>query len=119
MKLEPVTFSVNCGPPAVTDVGLTLLIAGTGFGCALIVKVCAFEVPPPGSGFTTMTFALPCDCTSAVVIDAVSWLGETYDVGRPEPFHCTVDEATNPEPFTVRVNPALPAFALVGLIDVV
>jgi hypothetical protein len=36
-------------------------------------------------------------------------------VGRADPFHCTVDPLTNPDPFTVRVNAAPPAVAEFGL----
>jgi hypothetical protein len=34
------------------------------------------------------------------------------------PFHCTTDVLTNPLPFTVMVNPAVPALTELGVIDV-
>jgi hypothetical protein len=51
-KLVPFTVRVNCGPPAVAQVGLSELMVGTGL---LIVNVTAFDVPPAGVGLTTVT----------------------------------------------------------------
>jgi hypothetical protein len=58
MKLAPLTVSVNPAPPAVAEVGLMLVMFGTGFA-AVIVNVTEFEVPPPGDGLKTVTAALP------------------------------------------------------------
>jgi hypothetical protein len=55
-KFEPFTVSVKAGPPAVALLGEIELIAGTGL---LMVNVIAFEVPPPGRAFTTVTEAVP------------------------------------------------------------
>jgi len=41
-------------------------------GGGLIVNVCAFEVPPPGAGFTTVTDAVPTAATFAAGTTAVS-----------------------------------------------
>jgi hypothetical protein len=49
-KLVPLTVKVNAAPLAVRVVGLILVVVGTGLPAALIVKVCVFEVPPPGAG---------------------------------------------------------------------
>jgi len=57
----------------------------TGAG-GLIVKVCAFEVPPPGVGFTTVTDAVPTAATFAAGTMAVSLIEETNVVTRAEPF---------------------------------
>ena len=38
----------------------------------LIVSVCAPETPPPGNGLDTVTFAVPADEMSDVLIMAVS-----------------------------------------------
>ena len=58
MKLLPLTVSMKSGPPAVTDDGLMLVMAGTGFE-AVIVKAIEFDVPPPGDGLKTAIVALP------------------------------------------------------------
>ena len=56
-KLVPLTVSVKAAPPAVADAGLRLVVVGAGL---LIVKVRALEVPPPGAGLNTVTWARPC-----------------------------------------------------------
>jgi hypothetical protein len=55
-KFDPFTVSVKAGPPCVALLGESELIAGTGL---LMVKVIAFDVPPPGAAFTTVTEAVP------------------------------------------------------------
>ena len=55
-KFDPCTVSVKAGPPAVALLGEIELIAGTGL---LMVNVIAFDVPPPGAAFTTVTEAVP------------------------------------------------------------
>jgi hypothetical protein len=81
----------------------------------MIVKVWALEVPPPGVAFTTVTAAVPPDAMSAAVIAAVTWVGETYVVVRPDPFQFTVEPETKPVPLTVSVNAVPPAVAEAGL----
>ena len=88
-------------------------------GGGLIVNVCAFDVPPPGAGFTTVTFAVPAAATLAAGTMAVSCVAETKVVTNGEPFQLTVEVETKLVPFTVKVNWALPAVVEVGLIDVV
>jgi hypothetical protein len=90
----------------------------TGAG-GLIVNVCAFEVPPPGAGFTTVTDAVPTAATFAAGTIAVSLTEETNVVTRAEPFQLTVEVETNLVPFTVKVNWADPAVVEAGLIEVV
>jgi len=90
----------------------------TGAG-GLIVNVCAFEVPPPGAGFTTVTDAVPTAATFAAGTTAVSCVEETNVVVRAEPFQSTVEVETNLVPFTVRVNWADPAVVEAGLIELV
>ncbi len=68
-KPVPFTVSVNPAPPAVAEVGLRPVVAGTGL---LIVEVWALEVPPPGVGLNTVTRAVPADAMSAAVIAAVN-----------------------------------------------
>jgi hypothetical protein len=115
-KPVPFTVSVNPAPPAVAEAGLRPVVVGTGL---LIVKVWALEVPPPGAGFTTVTWAVPAVAMSAAVITAVNWVEETYVVARLDPFQFTVEPEAKAVPFTVSVNPAPPAVAEVGLRPVV
>ena len=55
-------------------------------GGGLIVNVCAFDVPPPGAGFTTVTFAVPVAATFAAGTMAVSCVAELKVVTNGEPF---------------------------------
>ena len=55
-KPAPFTVSVNAAPPAVALAGESDDAEGAGL---LMVNVCAFEMPPPGGGFVTVTFAVP------------------------------------------------------------
>src|SRR5207253_2827922 len=55
-KFVPVTVSVKPEARAWTRFGLSPVVAGTGF---VIVNVCAFDVPPPGAGLTTVTCSVP------------------------------------------------------------
>ena len=50
---------MKAAPPAGVLVGASDVSAGTGFVAALMVNDTAFEVPPPGAGFTTVTGTLP------------------------------------------------------------
>ena len=111
----PLTVRVKAAPPGEADAGLRPMVAGTGLVPALIVKVCAFELPPPGAGLNTVTEAVPADAMSAAVIAAVSWVEDTYVVVRLAPFHCTMEPLTKLLPLTVSVKAAPPAVADVGL----
>ena len=73
-KFVPVTVNVNCGPPAVAQVGLIAVVVGTGL---LMVNITALDVPPPGAGFTTVTAAVPAVATRAAGTMAVSCVAET------------------------------------------
>ena len=75
----------------------------------------AFEVPPPGDGFVTVTAAVVGAAMSVLVMLAVNLVAETYLVVRFEPFHLTWDDVTNPLPSTVKVNARPFAFAEAGL----
>jgi len=81
---------------------------GTGLIPALIVNVRAFEVPPPGGGFTTVTCAVPGDARSAAVSGAVSSPASPGNVSRLLPFHCTSAPEAKFAPMTVT-PPVLPA----------
>jgi len=88
-------------------------------GVAAIVNVCAFDVPPPGPGFTTVIEAVPGVAIRAAVTVAVSCVEETKVVVSAVAFHFTVEVETKFLPITVRVNCAPPAVAHVGLIELV
>lgn len=75
----------------------------------------AFEVPPPGDGFVTVTAAVVGAAMSVLVMLAVNLVAETYLVVRFEPFHLTRDVVTNPLPSTVKVNAGPFALAEAGL----
>lgn len=76
-KFVPVTVKVKSDPPAIVEVGEIETIVGTGFAAAVIVNVCALDMPPPGVGFATVTEAVPVAVTSAARIVAVTWVEET------------------------------------------
>src|SRR5882672_3539491 len=115
MKFVPRTVSVNAAPPAAADVGVRLVVVGTGFGADEMVKTWAFEVPPPGAGLNTVIDAVPAVAMSAAAIAAVSCEDEPKVVVRLPPFHRTTDPLMKFVPPTVSVNAAPPAAADVGV----
>ena len=114
MKFVPVAVSVNAAPPAAALLGESELSVGTGL---LIVNVCALEAPPPGVGLKTVTGAVPGVAMSLARICTWSWVPLTNVVDRSLPFQRTTDEAMKFVPVAVRVNPAPPAAALGGEIE--
>jgi hypothetical protein len=74
----------------------------------------AFEVPPPGSGLTTVIKAVLGRAMSEERIKAISREPFTKAVVRGLPFQFTFDPGTNPVPLTtsVNVNPGTPAGAI-------
>ena len=110
---------MKAAPPAdVLVAGASDVSAGTGFAGALMVNDTAFEVPPPGVGFTTVTGTLPWVTMSLAGIAAVTCPAFTNVVVRPVPFQRTWDVPTKLLPFTVSVKAAPPAGVLVGASDV-
>src|SRR5580698_6816985 len=83
-----------------------------------MVKVSAFDLPPPGVGLLTVTWAVPALATSDFNIFACNFPELLKVVTREDPFHNTCDVVTNPEPYTSIVNAALPALMLDGFSDV-
>ena len=114
IKFVPFTVRVKPAPPADALLGATPLRVGTGF-TLVIVNVKPFEVPPPGVGLNTVTWALPACPISTLVMLACSWLLLTKLVVRLLPFHFTTEPAIKLVPFTVKVKPASPADALLGV----
>src|SRR5882762_4160616 len=81
---------------------------------ALIVKVSALEVPPPGLGLNTVTLAKPTAVRSDAGTVAVRCEASTKLVASATPFQFTVDAATKSLPVTARMNSGLPDAALDG-----
>jgi len=110
-KPVPFTVSVKATPPAVALGGTIEISVGTGL---LMVKVCAFETPPPGAGFVTVTLTVPAVAMSAAVMAAVTCVPLTNVVVRFAPLNCTVAPLAKPVPFTVSVKPTPPVVTLAG-----
>src|SRR5260221_8162863 len=108
-KPAPLTASVNDGPPAGTEAGLMLAIAGAG---GLTVKVAAFEVDP--LGLISVTVAAPPKATRDAGTVALTCAGPANLVVRGEPFHCRTQLTAKLSPVTVRGNDAAPAIADAG-----
>ncbi len=85
----------------------------------MMVNVCAFDVPPPGLGFTTVTDTVPAVATREAGTVTVSCV-EEEDVGvRLVPPKLTTEPETKLVPVTVNVKSMLPAVTQFGLIEVV
>jgi hypothetical protein len=84
-KFVPVTVIVDAAPPAREEVGLIDAIVGAGL---LVVNGTPLEVPPPGTGFRTVTIAVPPAAISAAVIVACKLVFAANVVIRALPFHC-------------------------------
>ena len=110
-KFVPVTVRVKAAPPAVALEGESKLAVGIGL---LMVKVRAFDVPPPGEGFTAVTEAVPAVAMSLAKIAAVNCVPVTKVVTLGLAFHCTVEPEAKFVPVTVSVNAAPPAVAELG-----
>ena len=112
-KPAPLTVSVNAAEPATAVEGDSELIVGAGL---LIVNDAAFDVPP-GGGLVTVTFTVPDVTISAAVIAADNCVALVRVVVLATPLNLTTDSPTKPLPFTVSVNAAPPAVALLGESD--
>ena len=110
-NLLPVAVRVKATEPSVLLFGEIEVSTAAEL---LMEKLSVLEVPPPGAGLDTLTFAVPADAMSAAVIVAVSCVTPTKLVVRDWPFHSTLDPFTKFVPFTVNVKAAPPAVALVG-----
>jgi len=107
----PLTVSVKAADPATTEEGERLAIVGAGL---LISKVNGVDVPPPGAGLTTVSFAVPPRLRSVAGRLAWSEVALTNVVVKATPFHSTFDVFTKLVPVTASVKAALPASALPG-----
>ena len=77
-------------------------------------SVAAFDSPPPGVGFNTVTEAVPTAVKSPTGTTAVNCVALTNVVTSDKPFHCTIAPLTNPLPVTVSVNDVPPTVAKFG-----
>ena len=83
-KPLPLIVTGRSGEPAVAFAGLRLVMAGTGL---FTVKLTAAEVPPPGDGFATVSFATPPFAKSDAGIVACRLVDEAKVVVSAVPFH--------------------------------
>ena len=83
-------------------------------GPGLIVKLELAEMPPPGVGLYTDTWAVPAVAISVAEMAARNCDALTKVVVRADPFHLIAEVLTNPLPLTVRVKVAAPAVAPEG-----
>jgi hypothetical protein len=108
----PVNVIVAAAPGG-TLRGEIVLIAGTGLFTSYATAV---DVPPPGAGFATVTISSELPRIELAGKDDFNSPVLTKDVERFTPFQVTLEDGTNPVPFTSSgVGPA-PATALVGVI---
>jgi len=103
------TQNRNCGSRFHEPVDHTSMPSFTRLSAYCVTtNVMAFEVPPPGDGFATVTATFAGRAMSTLVIFAVNLV-------RLEPFHMTCEEVTKPLPSTVKINAAPFALAEEGL----
>src|SRR5512140_1581812 len=81
-------------------------------------KPTAFDVPPPGAGFVTVSCSVPTEPRSEPGTVAVSCVPLTYDVASPVAPICAVAPNTNELPLIVIAALGEPTTALGGVIDV-
>jgi hypothetical protein len=89
-------------------------MTGMGFVPPVMVKLTAFDVPPPGAGLVTVTGTVPAEAMAAAGMATVNCVELTTAVAGVVPPKLTTEAATKFVPLTVRVKPAPPATALVG-----
>lgn len=109
MKLVPLTVRVKAASPAVTVLGLRLVIVGE----LRIVNVAELESPPKVV-FTT-TLAVPAEAMSLAGMVTEIWVLFSSDTPLKAPFHFTVAiPSAKPFPLMVRVKAGSPAVFCVG-----
>ena len=109
--MVPLTVSVNADPPTVAFDGDTEVIVGTGL---LTGNVQVPEVPPPGAGLVTVTFAVVATPRSLEGIWAVIFVELTKVVASGVPFQLTTELSTKFVPVTAKVIAPEPASTLTG-----
>jgi hypothetical protein len=111
---NPVPVNVTvAATPGGTLRGEIVPITGTGL---FMSYVTAADVPPPGAGFATVTMSSELPRIELAGNDVVNSPVLTKDVERFIPFQVTLEDGTNPVPFTSSGVAPAPATALVGVI---
>ena len=104
-------------PPVVIFVIASIPVPGSG---VVIVRVCGFEVPPPGVGFVIVIVLVPATLMSLWGIVIVIRVGVIVSINdRVTPFSCTVEVAMKFEPLMAMVNVPLSATTVFGEILVI
>jgi hypothetical protein len=114
---KPVVVTVKLPAVPTVNVAVFELVITGAVGAGLMVKVKAFDVPPPAA-FVTVTFTVPAVAMSAAGIVATIWMLLTEEgviAGLDPKF--TVAPAANPVPLTVNGKLGPPAAAFDGVID--
>jgi hypothetical protein len=111
MNPLPVTARVKARPPAVAVDGAKAVIEGDGL---LMVNGELLQVPPPGAGLETVTWAVPAEAISVTRMAACNCVALMNVVVLADPFHLTVDPLMNPLPLTASVKARPPAVAVDG-----
>ena len=83
------------------------------------MKFTGVEKPPSDAGFSTVTGAVPILEMLEAGIAAVNCVELTRVVGAADPSKLTSEDAIKFVPLIVSVNPAPPATALFGEMDVI
>jgi hypothetical protein len=117
-KLAPKRSKVKAGPLTKAPVGLMTFRIGTGVPATTNVELLP-EDPDITPEVLIVIATLPAVVTSAAVMAACNTLEETKVVARLLPFHCTIEALEKLAPFTVRVNPALPAGTVFGVNEMI
>jgi hypothetical protein len=84
-----------------------------------MVKVNAFELPPPGAGLVTVTAGMPVEARLDAGMAAVNCVELTKVVAGANPPKLTIEAATKFAPLIVSVKAAPPATVLFGEIVVI
>jgi hypothetical protein len=117
-KLLPLITNVNPALPDGTVAGEIVVTDGIGLTPvpvgAVTVKIAALDVPPPGAGLNTVTWALPSDAISESRITACNCVLLTKVVALALPFHWTTEFETKLLPLMINVNPELADGAVAG-----
>ena len=95
--------------PTTTDVELSVSVGGGS-----MKNVSTDDVPPPGSGVNTLTWAVPIEPRSLAGIVAFRLVLLTTVVGLASPFHRTTENASKPVPVTMSDRVPSPARARSG-----
>jgi hypothetical protein len=112
----PVAHTVNGPAPYVLLLKAPKLIV---WDAGEIVKVPAFDVPPPGVGETTVTDTAWAASRLVAGMVTVSVVLLTKVVVRAVPPNCATEELTNPVPEMVSGTEPPPTVVPVGLIPVI